>query len=63
MGLLCLALAFVVGASSQEPQLGSARVVFQVLSFPVFHDIQHCLDFGRPHSTTQVNLYHKALFE
>lgn len=29
MGLLCLALAFVVGASSQEPQLGSARVVFQ----------------------------------
>lgn len=52
MGLLCLALAFVVGASSQEPQLGSARVVFQVLSFPVFHDIQHCLDFGRPHSTT-----------
>ncbi|RVW82384.1 Peptidyl-prolyl cis-trans isomerase CYP23 [Vitis vinifera] len=29
VGLLCLALAFVVGASSQEPQLGSARVVFQ----------------------------------
>lgn len=32
MGFLSLALAFLVGASPQEPQLGSARVVFQVLS-------------------------------
>lgn len=37
--LLFLALAFLVGSSSREPRLGSARVVFQVMSFSVFHFI------------------------
>lgn len=38
-GWFCVAFVAVVSASSQEPELGSARVVFQVLI------VQLCCDF------------------
>ena len=60
---LFLVLAILVGGSSQEPQLGSARVVFQVLSFPVFFSFNYVWISERPILQPKSTFTIKALFD